>query len=135
MLINKGYYLIKLERRELEIIINSLFKKARFYICAEFKTYNDIRNLCIEYNSDKKFELNKFSKVVLVDSGYVINPFPYIPEFLWSYSKDPEKIWDLVRPCFKELLGKVLIRVFDEITISDRNVILISLFKRSISLV
>lgn len=135
MLINKGYYLIKLERRELEIIINSLFKKARFYIYAEFKTYNDIRNLCIEYNSDKKFELNKFSKVVLVDSGYVIDPFPYIPKFLWSYSKDPEKIWDLVRPCFKELLGKVLIRVFDEITISDRNVILISLFKRYISLV
>ena len=66
------------------------------------------------------------------ESGYDIDPYPNIPEILWSYSKDPEKIWDLVRPCFKELLGKVLIRVFDEITISDRNVILISLFKRSI---
>jgi hypothetical protein len=100
----KDFYIVEWTDEE----IKKYSECYKINVFVTFRTYEDIRKICLE-KSNKRDILSQFWKYILENSGFLIDPYPFIPVGIWKTRTDNE-IWDFCKVMFKELIGKSIVR-------------------------
>lgn len=88
-------------------------KEKNYPVVASFTGWEDIRRICIEIGPDNRERVKGEWENLLLGSGLMRNPYPYLPEFIWKMASNDE-VWEFCKGLFRVLLGTVIVKVNGE---------------------